>query len=115
MILNELGKIVDQEWLRTKEIRTNVDLDYYVIMPNHIHGVLIINGVETHRMRLNQDNNSLNIKTPGIMEHLSKNCLGDIIRGFKSAATKQITQSGYNNFSWQSRFYDRIIRNEKEL
>ena len=42
MILNEYGKIMDEEWLKTKEIRKNVDLDYYVIMPNHFHGIIII-------------------------------------------------------------------------
>jgi REP element-mobilizing transposase RayT len=45
MVLNELGKIVDNEWLRTMELRENVELDYYVIMPNHIHGIIIIEKV----------------------------------------------------------------------
>ena len=49
MVLNDLGKIVKEEWLKTKEIRSNVDLDDYVIMPNHFHGILIINDVETSR------------------------------------------------------------------
>ena len=42
MILNKLGKVIEEEWMRTKEIRNNVDLDYYVIMPNHLHGIIII-------------------------------------------------------------------------
>ena len=42
VVLNSFGKIVQEEWLRTKEIRKNVDLDYHVIMPNHIHGIIII-------------------------------------------------------------------------
>ncbi len=52
VILNDVGKIVEDEWLKTKEIRTNVDLDYFVVMPNHLHGIVIINGaeVETHRV-----------------------------------------------------------------
>ncbi len=44
-----------------------------------------------------------------------KNCLSDIVRGFKSVVTKRIHEIGYTDFSWQPRFYDRIIRNEKEL
>lgn len=43
MILNDFGKIVNEEWLKTKEIRKNIDLDSYVVMPNHFHGTLIIN------------------------------------------------------------------------
>ncbi|MEJ2613704.1 MAG: hypothetical protein P8Z35_01985 [Ignavibacteriaceae bacterium] len=42
MVLNEFGKIVNEEWQKTKEIRRNIDLDYYVIMPNHVHGIIII-------------------------------------------------------------------------
>jgi len=106
MILNYLGKIVEEEWLRTKEIRSNVDLDYYVIMPNHFHGIPIIEGseiatsVETHRdasLRIVQNN------------------LSDIIRGFKGAVTKKVHKMGFEQFQWQSRFYDHIIRNEDDL
>jgi putative transposase len=95
MILNDLGKIVEEEWLKTKEIRTNVDLDYYVIMPNHFHGIPIIEGseivksVETHR------DASLQIV---------KNNLSDIIRGFKGSVTKRIHLMGFEQFQWQPRF-----------
>jgi len=41
--------------------------------------------------------------------------LSDIIGSFKSVVTKRIHENGYNNFSWQPQFYDRIIRREKEL
>ena len=41
MMLNDSGKIVEEEWLKTKQIRSNVDLDDYVIMPNHFHGIII--------------------------------------------------------------------------
>ena len=41
MILNKLGDVIEQEWIRTKEIRKYIDLDYYVIMPNHLHGKII--------------------------------------------------------------------------
>lgn len=106
MILNDLGKIVEEEWLKTKEIRTNVDLDYSVIMPNHFHGIPIIQGteiassVETHR------DASLRIV---------KNNLSDIIRGFKGSVTKRIHLIGFKKFQWQPRFYDHIIRNEEDL
>ena len=42
MRLNEYGKIVDNEWLKTPTIRSYVLLDKYIIMPNHFHGIIII-------------------------------------------------------------------------
>jgi len=103
MVLNEVGEIVKEEWLRTKEMRKKVDLDYFVIMPNHFHGIIIIEGceyVETH------GHASL---------HTIKNNLSHVVRGFKSACTTRIHLNVNKFFSWQSRFYDHIIRNEKDL
>jgi REP-associated tyrosine transposase len=45
MELNELGMIVQEEWLRTREIRQNVKLDSFVVMPNHFHGILIFHEI----------------------------------------------------------------------
>jgi REP element-mobilizing transposase RayT len=42
MRLNELGKIVRDEWMRTPEIRPDVALDRMVVMPNHLHGIVLI-------------------------------------------------------------------------
>ena len=44
MILNESGKIVCDEWVRSTEIRNEISLGEFVVMPNHIHGIVIING-----------------------------------------------------------------------
>jgi putative transposase len=122
MVLNDIGKIFNKEWFQTKQLRNNVELDYYVIMPNHLHGIVIINGpeVETHsakadkRVRLPNDTVSTGDAFDASLR-IVKNCLSDIIRGFKSSVTRQILKMDYSNFAWQTRFYDRIIRNEKEL
>ena len=108
MRLNEIGKIVQEEWLRTLNIRTGIELDVYVIMPNHIHGIIVIkeelpiSHVGTHSCA------SLQRKPRS---------LGSIIAGFKSAATKRINELLHApSFPvWQRRFYDRVIRNENEL
>ena len=42
MVLNEFGKIVQNEWNKTEQLRDNVDLDQFAIMPNHVHGIIII-------------------------------------------------------------------------
>jgi REP element-mobilizing transposase RayT len=42
MILNEYGIIAENEWFKTSEIRNNVELYEFVVMPNHIHGIIRI-------------------------------------------------------------------------
>ncbi len=86
MILNEYGKIVEDEWLRIKEIRKNIDSDCHVIMPNHFHGILIIERRDTARCvptKVNENRNFGEIH-PG--------SLSAIIRSFKSAVTKRINE-----------------------
>ena len=112
MILNDLGKIVEEEWLKTKEIRSNVDLDYYVIMPNHFHGNLIILDVETSRRDVSMERETGHRP---VSTQLQPNSLGSIIGQFKSICTKRIHNLGYTQFQWQPRFYDHIIRNDSDL
>lgn len=113
MKINELGKVVEEEWLKTKLVRTNVELDYYVVMPNHFHGIIILNenipNVETRH------GESLQNKTDKQFGRPIKNSLSVIINQFKGSVKRWANKNDFNSFSWQSRFYDRIIRNEKEL
>ncbi|MDF1611530.1 transposase [Stygiobacter electus] len=108
MYLNELGKIVDKFWEEIPNHFKNVGLDYYVIMPNHIHGIIIINPIVETGYIPSQDKQS---ETP----YMASLPLGDIVGKFKAAVTRWAYKNGYSNFKWQSRFYDRIIRNENEL
>jgi len=48
MILNEYGQIVYNEWAKTPEIRSNVQLDEFVVMPNHVHGIIVITNDVLH-------------------------------------------------------------------
>lgn len=111
MLLSEIGNIITQHWQNTVIIRPNVQLDEYVIMPNHIHGIIVIDNdsninVEAHSYApLQSGRASLQNK---------RNNLSNIIRGFKSASTNNIRSSGYD-FRWQRNYYEHIIRNEKEL
>jgi putative transposase len=108
MQLNEIGRIVQEEWLRTPIIRPGIELDVFTIMPNHFHGIIVIidespiPNVGTHSCA------SLQRKPRS---------LGSIVAGFKSIATKRINEIR-NTPSvpvWQERFYDRVIRNDREL
>jgi REP element-mobilizing transposase RayT len=83
----------------------NVELDYFVIMPNHIHGIIIINdSVGTRdRVSLRQFGSTV------------KNSLSLVINQYKGSVTRFANKNGYKNFAWQPRFYDHIIRNDKDL
>ncbi len=108
--LSEVGKIVDYEWKNTARIRKNIHIGEWTIMPNHIHGIVIINykvNVETSRRDVSEI-----IKVKGKL--LTANSLGSIIGQFKSICTKKVRLKGYFEFKWQTRFYDHVIRNEKE-
>ncbi len=98
--LNKLGKQVKSLWINIPDHYSSVETDYYVIMPNHFHGIIILNNsVETgHAPSLRKEHN-----------------LGNIVGSFKSAVSKWAHQSGHPSFQWQSRFNDHIIRNEKDL
>lgn len=108
IILNELGNVADRYWKEIPNHFKNVELDYYVIMPNHLHGIIIINPivVETEYIPSQKQ-----IETP----YMASLPLGDIIGKFKAAVKRWANKNGFSNFSWQPCFYDRIIRNEKEL
>jgi REP element-mobilizing transposase RayT len=120
MILDESGMLVKEEWERTGEIRKNIDLDYYVIMPNHIHGIIVINEVAETTGSVVSNDLSPTCKNSETMQRivsttLQANSLGSIIGQFNSICAKRIHKNSCENFAWQSGFYDRIIRNEKEL
>ena len=104
VVLNEIGNYTKKIWKEIPNHFQNIELDYFVIMPNHIHGIIIINPIIKTK-------NNADVKTP----YMASLPLGDVIGKFKAAVTRWCNKNGYTNFSWQSRFYDRIIRNEKEL
>ncbi len=124
MVLSDIGRIIVDEWIKTSYIRSNVRLGEWVVMPNHVHMIVRIlenNGgfdndvsvekvcnVETHRdASLHEYNNTFGPQ---------RNNVASIIRGFKGVTTKRIhMETNYSDFAWQSRFYDRIIRNEYAL
>ena len=124
MQLNEYGKIVDNEWLKTPTIRPYVLLYKYIIMPNHFHGIIIITDnrrdtapvssrttVEVAESRISRDPPFEQFGRP------TSHSIPTIIRSFKAATTKQICeiQKTHRQTVWQPRFYGHIIRNPHEL
>ena len=119
MGLNEIGKIVDREWKRTFDIRPDMNLwmGEFVVMPNHFHAIIGIgkNKYNTKPPIETQCIASLKPQQPTKNKFgpQSKN-LASIIRGFKSAITIHARKIN-PQFSWQSRFHDHIIRDQKSL
>ena len=108
MVENPLGEIVRKEWFRTREIRNQIELlqDEFVIMPNHIHGIIWIMDVgATGSVARSKD-----------FHGPASGSLGAIIGQFKSVTTKRINK--YRGLSgksiWQRSYYDHIIRNEED-
>jgi putative transposase len=106
--LNDFGEIVKDELRNTERNRLYVEIDYYCIMPNHLHFILIINdrGRDTARR--------VPTETFG---NPVKGSLPTIIRSIKSAITKKINEIRKSPGVpiWQRNYYEHIIRNEKEL
>jgi len=126
--LNVLGKITVREWLRTFQIRKNIQLDEYVIMPNHFHGIIVLTENKgdnslcpyKNNQRLYNCRGTMNRAHPSTYESFGKPISGSIptiVRLFKSAVTRQIKRLDYPLIAslWQRNYYEHIIRNENEL
>ena len=124
MILSEIGNIIDNYWREIPIHFPLVQLDEYVVMPNHIHGIIIIPSVETlHSNVSSKTNKNISNTTPLIpinqfMSKISpkKGSISAIIRSYKSICTKLVNQKfGMGTNLWQPRFWDHIIRSENDL
>jgi len=113
MLLNKFGEIAKNFWTEIPGHFEDVKIDEFSIMPNHAHGILIIerNMVGNAYMRSNQRNafmHSLQDKT--------KMLLSKIIQQYKASVTQKINNLQNDiPFQWQRSFYDHVIRNEIEL
>ena len=126
--LSPVGKIAQKYWLDIPKHFPFVELDEFIIMPNHVHGIIVINKpvVETQYVASQNQINKLetqhiagtNVKTQHFGS-LQKNKFGpqsqnlaSIVRGFKSGVTTYVRKNNIE-FGWQPRYYDHIIRNYK--
>ena len=107
MRLNEYGIVVHEEWLKTAELRQNVEIEACTVMPNHLHGIVVItNGKGTAR------------RAP--TERFGKpvaDSIPTIMRAFKSASTKHINviRRTPGIPVWLRNYYEHIIRSDEEL
>jgi REP element-mobilizing transposase RayT len=105
--LSRIGMIACKEWLKSAQLRQNIELDAFVVMPNHIHGIVIIQNRQC-RDALRR----VSLQRFGPLVHGS---LQAFINNYKGAVTRWCRGNGYSEFAWQARFWDRVIRTEEEL
>jgi len=104
MFLNEVGIIIKNNWLKIPELRSYIELDEFIIMPNHFHGIMII-----------MENSNRVRATDSVAPTLKAKSIGSILGQFKSSTTKEIQKIHIPHFRWQRNYYEHIIRNEQDL
>ncbi len=108
-ILSPIGQKAMEFWVEMPIHYENIQLDEFIVMPNHIHGIIIITdanknvGVQNFEPLQNK------------FRHIIPKSLGSIIRTYKSALTNWCRKNGFSNFKWQRNYYEHIVRTEKEL
>ncbi|PAX57107.1 transposase [Brunnivagina elsteri] len=126
--LSEIGEIAQKCWIEIPNHFEHTQIDGYVIMPNHLHGIIIIDkplsqNVETLQCNVSTQFNTIqqdtqcNITQRQFMSQISpkSGSLSAIARSYKSAVTRWCRQNNHDNFAWQSRFYEHIIRADGSL
>lgn len=140
MHLSSLGEIAYYQWLQLPKRFTNIVLDSFVIMPNHIHGIIVIQkgrgeaGDTRYSSQskisispaspLHPDTNSLRtpLTNPGKLKEPTQpngtisGSIGAIVQNYKSLTTRKINmiQRTKNQSIWQSNYYEHIIRDEND-
>jgi putative transposase len=117
------GLIIDEFWLKIPDHFPHVELDQFVVMPNHIHGIIVINDELLGEQNIKETNINTNINTNTNIEGgetpplRKKTTLGQIIAYYKYQTTKIINHVDNTPGLriWQRNYYERIIRHDKIL
>ncbi len=141
MQLNDMGNVALQCWKEIPKHFPNVVLDEFIVMPNHIHGIITFNVgakdispippvspiprdgnvgakdilpifIDGSRNRAKNSDRAKNISP---LQYGTSMTIGSVIRGFKIGATKWARANGASHDPWQRNYYEHIIRNEPEL
>ncbi len=116
MALNELGEIVAESWQWLERQYEHVEMDEWVVMPNHLHGIIMITdcrgGSRTGGMGRGGSRTA-----PTGSDQPKRKPLGRLIGAFKTVSTKRVNQIHNTPGAklWQRNYYEHIIRNENEL
>ena len=115
--LNEYGQIAHEEWLASEQIRQEIEMDVFVIMPNHLHGIVWIRDMDDEpegRMRCVGAHEKAHGCAPLRRPPRS---LGSFMAGYKSAVTARINRMRGTPGTpvWQRNYWEHIIRDDVSL
>ena len=118
MLMNEAGQLAMQYWVEIPKHFSYVELGNFIIMPNHIHGILIINKTADY---VREDNSYVVVDAPpktggfaGDNSPMLNDNISRILRWYKGRSAFEIHKIN-NQFNWQPRFHDHIIRNAQSF
>lgn len=110
MLLNDAGQATEQCWRAIPDHFPHVVLDAFVVMPNHVYGILFIDG------SVGANNHSpLHLPVPQHLPCGTAKTLGSIVRGFKIGVTQWFRGHAWPHAIWQRNYYEHIIRSEATL
>ncbi len=108
--LSQFGSIAREEWLHSAEIRTEIELDAFILMPNHIHGIVLIR-------RPFFDWALVFVGAHGCGPlHRPPRSLGSFVAGFKATSTRNVNRLRQSPGVrlWQRNYYEHVIRNDDD-
>jgi len=122
MFLSSIGEMIQKAWLDLPRYDSRVRLDESIVMPNHLHGIVVIDRTESPITSLWADTQLRAGTRPAPTVSLNRISLPDVIRMFKSLTTVQyirgMEQDNWPEFRkrlWQRGYYEHIIRNDADL
>jgi REP element-mobilizing transposase RayT len=138
MVLNDAGRMAQAEWERLPQRFRLVTLDVYVVMPNHIHGILVIHTLDapvgeppvgatlvvapSESVVASRAGTSPAPRDTGTDANIRRPALGDIVGAYESITTNAYIRGvgehrwpPFDRRVWQRNYYERVIRNEREL
>lgn len=107
MKLSEIGGIAEKCWVEIPEHFDNVELDDFVTMPNHVHGIIVLRDMFVRAQYSEPRQNRF--------QHVIPKSLGSIVRSYKGGVTRICHREGNLRFRWQRDFYEHVIRHDKDL
>jgi len=117
--LSKIGQIAQQFWADIPDHCAYTDLDAYVVMPNHLHGIVIINKPNSScrdvACKVSTFRGDTEFYRARSLMSPKAGSLGAIIRSYKAAVSQWCKRNNYSSFAWQPRFYDHIIRADESL
>jgi putative transposase len=119
LTLSDAGQIAAERWFVLPDHHPNIELDAFVVMPNHIHGIIIIVGTtqsEASQLYRQTDKACL-VPTEKSRQRVLSGSLSAIIGSYKSSVTRQVRSNLNQPYLtlWQGRFHDHLIRNKDDL